>query len=66
MEASVLDIYFLCGEKFTENDEIVNVTEKGLRTIQEVNKKRGDDKFTFILNKSTAKLHKICWKNYTR
>ncbi len=39
MEASVLDICFLSGEKFMENDEIVNVTEKGLRTIQEVSKK---------------------------
>ncbi len=59
MESSVVDdIFFLYGKKFTENEGIVNLTAKSLKTIEDTKKKWGDKKYELILNKSRAKVQK--------
>lgn len=56
----------VCDQPFTETSEDVIVKARGINTLIQCSKKRGDGKHERWLRGETVKLHMSCYKTYTR
>lgn len=59
------DLCVLCEETFVEGECVV-VKDRGIKTLIECSKKRGDGKNILFQGRDTVKLHVSCRKSYTR
>lgn len=58
------ELCLLCEERLIESENVC--VKKGMSTLVEASKKRGDDKWQKWVNLSTIQVHVKCRKDYTR